>query len=936
MEPQFDKPSASGPQAPTWQPAWLPLAVITLLVLPLGQIRVAGQTRNELVFHQKIRPLLVEYCFDCHADGANKGGVSFDTFKSEQAMLADHDLWLKALKNVRAGIMPPPKKSQPSAEQKQQLEQWIKSAVFKTDPQNPDPGRVTVRRLNRVEYQNTIRDLIGVEFDTSKEFPADDSGHGFDNIGDVLTLSPMLLEKYLTAAKTIVTKAVPSVPGVPAERVIAGRDFAGTIGEISRTNRSPMAKNALVLSYYEPAAVTNSFKVEQAGRYQLLLDLTANERFVDNQFDYNKCRIVFKADGRELHSKEYTREGSKAFQYEFDQDWKAGTHELVVELRPLTPDARQVRSLTMRLDSVTVRGPMDAKHWVRPKDYAKFFPKDTPRSASAKRKYAREILEPFVQKAYRRPVDAKTLDRLVVLAEGAYAQSGKTFESGINQAMIAVLASPRFLFREESSEPGDGKAHPFVDEYALASRLSYFFWSSMPDEELFRLAGERKLRANLDAQKKRMLADKKSEAFVRNFVGQWLQTRDIETVTIDARQVLFRELTNAPSMNNSAPPPDPDRERRMARFRELRAMEETNHLAMTAAQKKELQEVHDGLFGPGAQAAAPTNAVALVQTNQLAQNNQFGQGPRGGTNRFGRGRNFGQFRGPRAELTGDLRRAMRQETEMAFDYVLREDRSLLELLDSDYTFLNERLARHYGLTNLNVTGDEMVLVKLPADSPRGGVITHGSVLAVTSNPTRTSPVKRGLFVLDNLLGTPPPPPPPDIPPLEDAAKKMREKTLSLRETLALHREQPLCSSCHNRMDPIGLALDNFNAMGMWRDQERGTPIDASGKLLSGESFTNVKELKKILATNHATEFYHTITEKLLTYALGRGLEYYDMATVDAIVERLQKSNGKPSELIAGIIESAPFQKTRVAAGVPPAVEPGILPGGTSDRAARTP
>jgi hypothetical protein len=253
---------------------------------------------------------------------------------------------------------------------------------------------------------------------------------------------------------------------------------------------------------------------------------------------------------------------------------------------------------------------------------------------------------------------------------------------------------------------------------------------------------------------------------------------------------------------------------------------------------------------------------------------------------------------------------MRLETEKTFEYILRENRSLIELLDSDYTFLNERLARHYGLTNLNLMGDDMILVKLPSDSPRGGVITHGSVLAVTSNPTRTSPVKRGLFILDNLLGTPPPPPPPDIPPLEDAAKAMKEKKLSLRETLALHREQPLCSSCHNRMDPLGLALDNFNAMGMWRTQERGQPIDATGRLLSGESFTNVVELKKILARNHATEFYRTITEKLLTYALGRGLEYNDVATVDAIVERLEKSGGRPAELLAGIIESAPFQKTR--------------------------
>jgi hypothetical protein len=225
--------------------------------------------------------------------------------------------------------------------------------------------------------------------------------------------------------------------------------------------------------------------------------------------------------------------------------------------------------------------------------------------------------------------------------------------------------------------------------------------------------------------------------------------------------------------------------------------------------------------------------------------------------------------------------------------------------------LNEKLAQHYGITNVTITsGDRLQLVKLPGDSPRGGVMTHGSVLAVTSNPTRTSPVKRGLFVLDNLLGTPPPPPPPDIPPLEDAAKAMKEKTLSLRETLVLHREQALCASCHNRMDPLGLALENFNAMGMWREKEQNLPIDAAGKLMSGEAFANIRELKQILATNHETEFYTTVTEKLLTYALGRGLEYYDVTTVDAIVDDVKKSGGKPRALLAGVINSAPFQKTR--------------------------
>ena len=838
----------------------------------------AAESLAAAKFRKDIQPVLKEFCFDCHGDGANKGGVSFDEFKSDEAALQDHDLWLKALQNLRAGIMPPPKKSQPTAQQKQQIEQWIKSAVFAEDPANLDPGRVTVRRLNRVEYRNTIRDLMGVDFDTDREFPPDDAGHGFDNMGDVLTLPPMLLEKYLAAARTIVTRAVPDVPGVPAEKVIAGRSFASLdASSMTRTNRGPMGGNGLTLSYYEPASVSNTFKVEHAGRYQLVLDFAANERFVDNQFDYNKCRIIFKADGRELHRQEYTREGGKAFRYEFDQDWKAGDHELVLEVQPLTPDQQQVRSLTMRIDSVTVRGPMEPKHWVRPRNYERFFPRDTPGDAAGRRQYAREILEPFLQRAYRRPVDAPTTERLVALAEATYNQPGKAFEAGISQATVAVLASPRFLFREEAAEPAGGaKSHPLVDEYALASRLSYLHWSSMPDEELIRLAAQKSLRKNLAAQTKRLLADRKSEAFIRNFVGQWLQTRDIETVQIDARQVLGREAAA-----------DPDQDRRRQRFRELRDKDEAT---LTPAEKKEMEDIR-GTF--------------------------FRRGNRGA---------------PRAELTGDLRRAMRQETEKAFDYLIREDRSLLELLDSDYTFLNERLANHYGLTNLNVTGNEMVLVKLPPDSPRGGVITHGSVLAVTSNPTRTSPVKRGMFILDNLLGTPPPPPPPDIPPLEDAAKAIKEKKLTLRETLALHREQALCSSCHNRMDPLGLALENFNAMGMWRDQESSLPIDATGRLLSGESFTNITELKKILVANHATEFYRTVTEKLLTYALGRGLEYYDVATVDKIVERLHKSGGRPSELLAGVIESAPFQKMRR----PEVLKAGNAPARESQQASAAP
>ncbi|HTI69561.1 MAG TPA: DUF1592 domain-containing protein [Candidatus Limnocylindria bacterium] len=831
--------------------------------------QAAPESAGAVEFREHIQPLLKEYCYDCHGDGASKGHVAFDAFDSPAAALEAKDIWWRALKNLRSGIMPPPKKPQPTARQKEQIERWIKSASFAEDPLNPDPGHVTVRRLNRTEYRNTIRDLVGVDFEVDKEFPPDDSGLGFDNIGDALTLPPMLLEKYLTAAKAIVSKAVPSTPRVPAEAILAGKSFKPAANQTASTSRTNTPPPPGSFSYYEHSGGGSRFHAEHAGKYQLLLDFSAVEKFVDNQFDYNQCRWTFKADGKELFTKEFGREGNRPFHFEFDQTWDAGDHDLVFEIEPLTPDKKQVRALTMRVDSVTVRGPLESGHWVQPANYITFFPKPVPAGSSARRRYAKELLTSFATKAYRRPVDRPTVDRLAALAEGTYGLPGKTFEEGVSQAMVAVLASPRFLFREEGLEKQRASTgFPLIDEYALATRLSYLFWSSMPDETLLRLAGESKLRANLAEQSQRLLADPKSAGFIKNFSGQWLQTRDVDTVQIDARSVLGRETS-----------PDPEFEKRRQRFRDLRDKGEDK---LAADEKKEIDDLRAILFRP--------NPRPL-----------------------------------RAELNGDLRRAMRLETEKTFEYIVRQDRPLLELLDSDYTFLNERLARHYSLTNLNIVGDEMRLVKLPADSMRGGVITHGSVLTVTSNPTRTSPVKRGKFILDNLLGSPPPPPPPDIPPLEDAAKAIKDRVLTLRETLALHREQPLCSSCHNRMDPLGLALDNFNAMGMWRDQEKGQPIDAAGILISGEKFTDIKQLKHVLVTEHATEFYRTITEKLLTYALGRGLEYYDVATVDAIVARLEKSNGKASVLLSAVIESAPFQKSRPASANPPSKQEASLP-----------
>ena len=658
-----------------------------------GAVGLAGENSAATHFHKEIQPLLTKYCFDCHGDGMHKGGVAFDELGTDKAIVDNHDLWYKVLRNVRASLMPPAKKPRPDDAERLRLEKWIKFEAFGIDPRNVDPGRVTVRRLNRIEYRNTIHDLLGVDFDAENQFPPDDTGYGFDDIGSVLTLSPMLLEKYLAAATTVVGEAKPSI--------------------------------------------------------------------------------------------------AKA-----------------VQEAPQEPTARRAR--------------------------------------------AEDFLTKFAGRAFRRPVDRATAGRLTGLAELAWGQPGATFETGIDRAMVAVLSSPRFLFQEEKLEPeGHGKGYPFIDEFSLASRLSYFLWSSMPDAELFRLAAAGELRKNLTAQVNRMLADRRSQALVRNFTGQWLQARDVEGIPIESRAVLLREEK-----------PDSERDRKRARFRALRDKPEDTR---TPEEKEEL---------------AGLRAEFVKRTNAPL----------------------------RADFNGKLRRAMRQETESYFEYVMREDRPLLELVESDYTFLNERLAKHYGVPG--VTGDEMRLVKLPPDSPRGGVLTQGTILAVTSNPTRTSPVKRGRFVLDAILGTPPPPPPPNIPPLEDAAKKVAGREPTLRETLELHRSQPLCNSCHNRMDPLGLAFENFNAMGMWRSQERDQPIDATGTLITGETFNDVRELKHILATRHARDFYRCLSEKMLTYAIGRGLEYYDVETVDEIVQRIEKADGRFSALLSGVIESAPFQRSR--------------------------
>jgi hypothetical protein len=773
----------------------------TLLGAAAGTVAAEKASLDPAVareFKEKIVPLLQDYCYDCHGDGSKKGDMSLDKFKDLASHLDNHELWLKVWRNVRTQIMPPAEEEfQPTPEERKVLSNWIEKQVFKLDPENPDPGRVTIRRMNREEYRNTIRDLVGVEFNVDDNFPPDDTGFGFDTIGDVLTLSPLLLEKYLAASEEIAEKALPPSAGKPKPT----RIDAGSFREPGNNRQS-----ASFMEADQEHTVRAERTFASGGKYTLEVRYVVDSERGQPRGQTATWRIL--VDGKELHRHDvrWDRRGTSRFKAELEL--KKGEHRFEFSIKP--GEAGEGNgTIGVRVSEYKLTRQAGSEWDLYPESYQKIFFKGLPpNDEKGQALYMREIVENFAGRAFRRPVEKGTADRLTALALVKMKEDKMTFVDGVKFAVTATLTSPRFLFRSEvQAEPDNpGKVVP-LDEFALASRLSYFLWSSAPDDELLKLAKEGGLRANLREQVDRMISDKKSGRMVVNFVGQWLQARDLGGLSIDVRRIL----------------------------------REPN--------KREAERV-------------------------------FNNG---------------------------IRRDMRIETEMFFRHVLQENRPLLELLNANYSFLNDNLARFYQVPG--VGGREFRKVEFDGQTRgRGGILGQGTFLIVTSNPTRTSPVKRGLFVLENILGTPAPPAPPDVPELEQARREAGNGTM--RQLMEIHRAKPLCKSCHARMDPIGLALENFNALGQWRDQEGGRDIDTAGKLITGEAFGNVMELKEILASSRKQDFYRCLTEKLLTYALGRGVEYFDAPTVDSIVERLSKNGEGMKELVYGVVESAPFQKRR--------------------------
>src|SRR6185436_19010607 len=599
-------------------------------------------------YHKVVSPILKSRCYECHGDGARKAGLAFDTLATNDQILRDPQLWLKVLRNTRSHIMPPPDEMQPTVAEQRVLEQWIKTGGFGLDPKQAVPGRVTIRRLNRTEYRNTLRDLIGVDFDADAMLPPDDVGYGFDNIGDVLSISPMRLEKFIEAAMTAVNQGVPMDTVVMSSRMLQGGDFL----------TADRTQNGERYSYYKARATSHTFNIKTAAEYRLALHTKLDGEA--SPVDPQHAHVVWKADGKVFLDKDYAWADMNDLTDTFTFKWEPGDHVVSCELTPVFPDLQPLRTkMEYRILFAIFDGPLEKEKWEHHPNYQRFYTRDTPpTSADERRAYAREVLSRFAARAYRRPAAPEAVDQLVEIAEKNYSLPGATFEKGIAQAIIAVLASPRFLFHFEYTEPvASGEQSARIDEYSLASRLSYALWSSLPDDELTRLAARRELRGNFQAQVRRMLASPKARAFSENFASQWLQTRSILDIPINSAVVMESEAAPA----------------------------STNTNAVTAE-------------------VASTNAVAAAGGAP-----GFGaRGPRAGGAGFGGagfgGRGFGFGRRSRVptgtELNAEVRTAMKQEVDSYFDYIVREDRSVLELLQSNYTFLNDQLAAVYGITNV--------------------------------------------------------------------------------------------------------------------------------------------------------------------------------------------------------------------------------------------
>ena len=803
-------------------------SVAVVIVLAVALAGPSGSAQSLVTPTVAVSPhqaVLATYCVTCHNDRLRTSDLSL-----EHSDLADvpksAELWERVIRKVRAGMMPPAGMPRPDAATLDGFVNYLETSIDRAAAASPRPGRTALHRLNRAEYENAIRDLLALEIDATALLPPDDESSGFDNIADVLTVSPSLMERYLSASWNISRLALGNTAITPSTVTYRVKPDLSQDQHIE--GLPPGTRGGMLFEH--------AFPVD--GEYLIKLRLWRNTfDLMRGMEDPHEIEIAMDGarltsvtvGGREDFSKMAENPGT--FGADLDRRLtvrmpvKAGAHKLwaTTVLKSQAPRDDLIKPfLRTTVDGLDIIGDPSVDRMTIEGPFAASGPGDTasrrkiltcrPTSASQEAGCAQRILTTLVRQAYRRPVDEATVKVLMDFYRRG--RQGGDFDLGIEAALQFILASPEFLFRVEpdpdqgrqAGRPG-GRPLPVaattplsyqLGEQALASRLSFFLWSSLPDEALLAAAENGKLKqpAVFEQQVRRMLADPKAKTLIDNFAEQWLHLRNLKNSNPDL-------------------------------------------------------------------AAFP-------------------------------------------DFDDNLRQSMKQETELFFESIMREDRSVMELLNADYTFVNERLARHYGIPD--VYGSRFRRVQIP-DDRRRGLLGQASILTVTSYPNRTSPVERGKWILTNLLGVPPQPPPPNIPPLQENGADGR--ALPLRERMEKHRASPVCAGCHRLMDPIGFSMENFDGIGRWRDQDDGLPIDASGTLFTGAKVTGVPALRREMAA-HPDVFVGVLTEKMLTYALGRGIEYYDMPAVRKIVRDAKATNYRLSSIVLGIARSVPFQMKELA------------------------
>ena len=788
------------------------IGVCGWLAAALGSTTSAqAPTSSAVPAHASTDPkaMVDRYCLTCHNGRMRAGGLVLEGLDGAR-IPRDAETWEKVLVKLRTGAMPPAGVPRPDRATYDQVIAQLESTIDAAAGKVPDPGRTLLHRMNRAEYQNAIRDVLALDVDVAPLLPPDDSSYGFDNIADILGVSPALQERYLSAADKISALAV----GVPEVGIPLDTTYQVPA---DRTQRHHI--DGLPLGTRGGILFTHTAPVD--GEYLIKPRLwKTNNSIIRGLTQYERLEIT--VDGRRVHlatiggTAPYM-EGAETINDEIHKRLEVRVHlaagpraigvAFVHRTSAIPPDVLQPFESALdpvdaggvpQVDVVTINGPLDvAGSGDSPSRQRIFTCK--PGQVSQERSCAQSILSRLARQAWRRPVNDDDVEAL--LEAFSLGRSGSDFEAGIRVGLQRMLADPEFVFRVERDPPRakPGSVHR-ISDLELASRLSFFLWSSIPDEELLTLASRRQLsgEGRFEPQVRRMMADPRSKAIIDNFAGQWLYLRNLRSQSPD--RIEFPDFDD------------------------------------------------------------------------------------------------------------NLRQAFRRETEMLFESVMREDRNVLDLMTADYTFVNERLARHYGIPN--VYGSHFRRVTL-TDERRKGLLGKGSMLLVTSRSERTSPVLRGKWILENLLGTAPPPAPADVPPFPENSG---EQPATVRERLELHRANAACASCHKLMDPVGLALENFDAVGQWRDREGGAPINASGQLFDGTQVDGPVALRKALLSR-PENFVHTFTEKLMTYALGRGLTYRDMPTIRRIVRESSAQGYRFSSIVSGIVVSSPFQMRSVPSEV---------------------